>query len=340
MCPDIRRETIPLIVQCGAGAFIKSRPQEEDVYGSVAPFGEELAGDASVRTPARGYVEDNVRQRFTGYERDEEIGLDYARARYYSGQQGRFTSPDPLLASGRPASPQSWNRYAYVLNNPLRLTDPSGLTETQAESARQQTQSNSNTPPPPPPLVFKNEIPLVAHLPEHEEGGAIIGPGVETVPALLTDAAEKILQGVYNDSYYSYYPEAARDAVQKRLGTTEPSGEAVQNIQVENAEIKGTVAKAPSADVKVGVLDQINVTKTSTILPRLEGEINTRVIVLTGNANAIDALTKLGIPVRHGNQIFLAPIDKETATTLVGCASGRGQNAATNVTRNALSTVP
>lgn len=44
-----------------------------------------------------------------------------------SSAQGRFSSPDPLLSSGRPWDPQSWNRYSYVLNNPLRYTDPLGL---------------------------------------------------------------------------------------------------------------------------------------------------------------------------------------------------------------------
>jgi hypothetical protein len=48
------------------------------------------------------------------------------QARYYQNLQGRFTSADPLLASGRSANPQSWNRYSYVLNNPVRLTDPTG----------------------------------------------------------------------------------------------------------------------------------------------------------------------------------------------------------------------
>lgn len=66
---------------------------------------------------------------FPGKERDAETGLDYFGFRYYSGAQGRFTSPDPLLNSGRPWLPQSWNRYAYTLNNPLRYTDPLGLYE-------------------------------------------------------------------------------------------------------------------------------------------------------------------------------------------------------------------
>ena len=61
----------------------------------------------------------------TSKERDIETGLDYFINRYYSSTQGRFTSPDVL--SGRPGSPQSWNRYAYSINNPLKYIDPSGL---------------------------------------------------------------------------------------------------------------------------------------------------------------------------------------------------------------------
>jgi RHS repeat-associated protein len=68
-----------------------------------------------------------VRQGFGGYEEDTETGLDFAQARYMSAAQGRFTSVDPLLASGTPVNPKTWNRYAYTLNNPLRYVDPTGL---------------------------------------------------------------------------------------------------------------------------------------------------------------------------------------------------------------------
>jgi len=94
------------------------------------PFGEELYAGAGGRADTQGYdADDNVRQKFTGYERDDESKLDYAQARYYASVQGRFTSLDPLLASGRVSNPQSWNRYTYVLNNPLRFIDPNGLQE-------------------------------------------------------------------------------------------------------------------------------------------------------------------------------------------------------------------
>lgn len=54
-------------------------------------------------------------------------GLDYFGARYFSGALGRFTSPDEVFADQQPGDPQSWNLYAYVRNNPLRYTDPTGM---------------------------------------------------------------------------------------------------------------------------------------------------------------------------------------------------------------------
>lgn len=68
--------------------------------------------------------------RFTGKERDAESGLDYFGARYFSGAQGRFTSPDPKQFNSKFISnPQKWNKYAYVLNNPLAAIDPDGREE-------------------------------------------------------------------------------------------------------------------------------------------------------------------------------------------------------------------
>ena len=64
---------------------------------------------------------------FTGKERDSESGLDNLGARYMGSSLGRFTTPDPLLSSGHLGNPQTWNRYAYGLNNPLRIVDPTGL---------------------------------------------------------------------------------------------------------------------------------------------------------------------------------------------------------------------
>jgi RHS repeat-associated protein len=67
-----------------------------------------------------------VRSRSTGKERDAETGLDYFGARYFSGAQGRFTSPDP--GPWELLNPQSYNAYTYALNNPLRYGDDEGET--------------------------------------------------------------------------------------------------------------------------------------------------------------------------------------------------------------------
>jgi len=92
------------------------------------PFGEEIGANIGSRSTVVGYGgTDSTKQKFTQKERDGESGLDYFLARYYSSAQGRFTSPDPLMASGFANEPQSWNRFSYTVNNPLKYTDPSGL---------------------------------------------------------------------------------------------------------------------------------------------------------------------------------------------------------------------
>jgi RHS repeat-associated protein len=83
------------------------------------PFGPEAPGSEP----------DAERMKFTGHERDFGAGPgedhDYMHARYYNPMGGRFFSIDPGK-DWNPKQPQSWNLYAYVRNNPLNLTDPTG----------------------------------------------------------------------------------------------------------------------------------------------------------------------------------------------------------------------
>ena len=92
------------------------------------PFGEEIAATLGSRSQISTYGPfDAFRHRFAGKERDNESGLDFLQARYHSGAQGRFTSPDPFLSTPHHiADPQRWNRYTYARNNPLRFVDPDG----------------------------------------------------------------------------------------------------------------------------------------------------------------------------------------------------------------------
>ena len=52
-------------------------------------------------------------------------GLQYLRARYYSPAQGRFLTKDPF--PGFLSQPTTLNPYAYVANNPVLMSDPSGM---------------------------------------------------------------------------------------------------------------------------------------------------------------------------------------------------------------------
>ena len=64
---------------------------------------------------------------FTGDESDTETSSDYAVNRNLGMPLGRFNRPDPYDGSYDPTNPQSLNRYAYVLDNPLAYVDPFGL---------------------------------------------------------------------------------------------------------------------------------------------------------------------------------------------------------------------
>ena len=102
--------------------------------------------NSNTATGLRACLYDEGRgSRCTAKERDQESGLDYFGARYYGSALGRWASPDDFSDSGITdpftgrvtfspgplpyadiSNPQSLNKYAYVLNNPLRYTDPNG----------------------------------------------------------------------------------------------------------------------------------------------------------------------------------------------------------------------
>jgi RHS repeat-associated protein len=63
-------------------------------------------------------------RRFTGQRWEASLGLYDYKARFYDPTLGRFLQPDPIVPE--PGNPQALNRYAYVYNNPLRYTDPTG----------------------------------------------------------------------------------------------------------------------------------------------------------------------------------------------------------------------
>jgi RHS repeat-associated protein len=67
----------------------------------------------------------NEERGFTGHEMLDEIGLVHMNGRLYDPEIGRFLQADPIIQE--PLNGQNYNRYAYVQNNPLSYTDPTGF---------------------------------------------------------------------------------------------------------------------------------------------------------------------------------------------------------------------
>ncbi|MEM7206772.1 MAG: RHS repeat-associated core domain-containing protein [Pseudomonadota bacterium] len=80
---------------------------------ALAPIGESSTLEDFYHT--RGY---------TGHEELLESDLIHMNGRVYDAELGRFLSADPNVQA--PKSTQNYNRYSYVINNPLKYTDPSG----------------------------------------------------------------------------------------------------------------------------------------------------------------------------------------------------------------------
>ena len=87
----------------------------EGTYASL-PFGDSLSSSGSDEDPYH----------FAMLDHDYESGLEHASYRNYSSVQAHWMSPDPYTGSYDASNPQSFNRYSYVLNNPLSAADPSG----------------------------------------------------------------------------------------------------------------------------------------------------------------------------------------------------------------------
>ncbi|MCK5920212.1 MAG: RHS repeat-associated core domain-containing protein, partial [Methylococcales bacterium] len=58
---------------------------------------------------------------YTGHKENRDLGLTFMNARYYAPELRRFASADPLVGG---------NRFAYVGNNPIMFSDPSGFCAT------------------------------------------------------------------------------------------------------------------------------------------------------------------------------------------------------------------
>lgn len=97
-----------------AGAIVEKR--QFDAWGAVVKV-QDGAGNIlnGLTILDRGY---------TGHEHLQSVGLIHMNGRLYDPKLHRFLQPDNYVQD--PGNTQNYNRYGYVLNNPLKYTDPSG----------------------------------------------------------------------------------------------------------------------------------------------------------------------------------------------------------------------
>ena len=131
-----------LVAQLGSGGYLVSTVQDRlGSTGKYYPYGEERN---SPPLP-------NDQVKFATYTRDSATGNDYADQRYYTSVLGRFMTPDPYKATAtspsRPSNPTSWNRYLYVLGDPINHTDRHGLDCDPTEGARSRAGADDDCDP-------------------------------------------------------------------------------------------------------------------------------------------------------------------------------------------------
>jgi RHS repeat-associated protein len=140
------------------------------------PYGGLRLGDAS--TLPTDYT-------FTGQRLEAGLGLMHYGARFYSPRLGRFISADTLVC--HPRNPQAWNRYSYVLNNPLYYIDPTG--HQQAAIGAVALVLELVDPVPLDPLVIPAALTLIASDPSVQQALMYTSQHAQYYPAVAEQAS-------------------------------------------------------------------------------------------------------------------------------------------------------
>ncbi|WED66575.1 SpvB/TcaC N-terminal domain-containing protein [Synoicihabitans lomoniglobus] len=119
--------SIETITNFNGGAVASDEAGRDTIY-SYDAWGERRdplnwSGAPTILT-TQGGPDDLTPRGFTGHEMLDDLGLVHMNGRIYDPLLGRFLSADIVVQA--PGNLQSYNRYSYVLNNPLTMTDPTG----------------------------------------------------------------------------------------------------------------------------------------------------------------------------------------------------------------------
>lgn len=115
-CLYLQRDYLGTIIAISDQVGYVQEKRLFDAWGSIAKV-QDGAGNtlAGLTILDRGY---------TGHEHIQSVGLINMNGRLYDNKLHRFLQPDNNIQE--PFNTQNYNRYGYVLNNPLKYNDPSG----------------------------------------------------------------------------------------------------------------------------------------------------------------------------------------------------------------------
>jgi RHS repeat-associated protein len=115
----LHRDYLGSIIAITDNAGVAIEKRHFDAWGNLA----KIVNSSNVALPlANGLVV--LDRGYTGHEHLKEVGLIHMNGRLYDPVLRSFLMPDNFVQ--QPENTQNYNRYSYVLNNPLRYTDPSG----------------------------------------------------------------------------------------------------------------------------------------------------------------------------------------------------------------------
>jgi RHS repeat-associated protein len=292
-------------------------------------FGEEIAANVGGRTTTNKYGQsDSVRQRFTSYQKDDETGLDFAEARYYNGNHGRFTAVDPLLASGKGANPQTFNRYVYAMNRPLVLTDPTGMqvatkpdnpesVENKKKRTFSVTVEDKVVPVVKPPESLAIQTIWVAVTSYNKENGPFPNPALPSTTRW--DFTDPSVQDDYNDLEEELY---ALHYFLKKLDYLNSTSKDVSEVAVTK---NGEVSVGGGASITTGT----SRSTTYTFVPfnKVKAAVNERILTL--REKYIEKLQ--GAEYTQGRHFGTSKVDFTLATKFAKMANSRVKSQATRV---------
>jgi hypothetical protein len=162
------------------------------------------------------------------------------------------------MASGRAQKPQSWNRYSYVLNNPLRLIDPTGMIDTDLLHEQSHTEQQQQ-----PPISVKITAPapdIVVDLKANDK--YLSGVGTEMKIQVLDNKGNPLNGATFTESNVVKAGGTGNLVQNSRTGTTDSSG------TISDVVMRGVVSSDkkgdPDGPSREEIKDHVNTTPYNT----------------------------------------------------------------------------